>query len=163
MTAASLAVPKSHEEAEKNRAKYATKTKTEWKKKRVHENVTCPSGAVVDIQIPNLTQMIESGEIPNELVDVATAAQTGAEPDPDALKRLAELQRHLIAQTVVRPAITADDVSDLPSEDVEFLNDIANRRRDYDALGVNIAGLDTVAKYATFRDKHDSDEDVLYG
>ena len=164
MTEAQLEVPESLEAAAENRAKLRTKNKTEWKKRKVHTDVVCPSSAVVDIQLPNLTQMLESGEIPNELVDIATAAQTtGSDPSPDALIEFAKLQRHLIAKTVVRPEITPEDVTDLPPEDVEFLSDIANRRRDVDAVGNQIAGLDTVAKYANFRDKPDSDEDVLYG
>ena len=159
-----LEVPASPEEAAENRSKFATKSKTEWKRNKVHKDVVCPSGSVIDIQIPNLTQMLEAGEIPNELVDVATAAATSGEaPDAASLIEFAKLQRHLVAKTVVRPTITADDVPDLPPEDIDFLNDIANRRRDVDAVGNQIAGLDTVAKYATFRDQSDSDEDVLYG
>ena len=159
-----LEVPKSFEEAEKNRAAFATKNKTEWKKRKLHKNVVCPSGAVIDIEIPDLTDMLESGEIPNDLVDVATAtASSGTAPDADAMKKLAAMQRHLIAKTVVRPAITPEDVRDLPPEDRDFINDVANRRRDIDAVGNQIAGLDTVAKYATFRDDSDSNEDVLYG
>lgn len=159
-----LEVPNSPESAAKNRTKLATKTKTEWKKKRVHKDIVCPSGAVIDIQLPNLSQMLEAGELPNELVDIATASvSTGDSPDAEALVEFAKLQRYLIAKTVVRPEITPEDVVDLPPEDTEFISDIANRRRDIDAVGNQIAGLDTVAQYATFRDESDSDEDVLYG
>lgn len=157
-----LAVPKSEEEAAANREKLVV-SKTAWKKAGVHTGVVLPSGAVVSVRVPNLAKLAEAGEIPNELVDVATAAeQVGPEnTPPDALAKLAEVQKFIVSQTVVDPKITPEEVDDLPGEDLPFLSEIAYRQRDIDAIGNPIAGLDKLAKYATFRDDHDRDEVAL--
>lgn len=158
----SLAVPTSEEEAHANREKL-TATKTAWKKAGVHSGVVCPSGVVISIKIPNLAKLAQSGEIPNELVDLATKAESGDidAVTPDALAKLAELQNFLISQTVVEPKIAPADVADLPTEDLQFITEIAYRQRDVDAVGNQIAGLDKLATYATFRDQRLSDEALL--
>ena len=59
-----------------------------WKKARVHEGVTLPSGAVVDINVPNLSQLIASGQLPNTLIDSAMkhdSAEDGKPLDPQVL------------------------------------------------------------------------------
>lgn len=157
-----LAVPSSEEEAEANRASL-TSSKTAWKKSGVHKGVVCPSGAVISVRLPNLAELAEADAIPNELVDIATAAGQ-VEPDQvpdDALKKLAQLQRFIVSVAVVEPSITPEDVRELPTEDIAFIEQIAYRQRDVDALGNQIAGLDKLAKYATFREIDDSDEVAL--
>lgn len=159
-----LAVPTTEAQAEANVAAMKTKNKTEWKKKAVHSNVVLPSGAVISVKVPNIAALAQSGEIPNELVDIATATSNMASPEDipaDALEKLAKLQNYLIALTVVEPSITEDDVKDLPAEDIPFITDIAYRQRDIDAVGRSIAGLDRVGKYARFRDDDDRDEALL--
>lgn len=159
-----LAVPKSEEEAAETRAKLVT-SKTAWKKNRVHKGVVCPSGAVISVQIPNLTTLAASGEIPNELVDIAAAVtQTLAAGKPvpeDSMEKMQELERYLVLHTVAEPKITKEDIDDLPAEDVSFIGELAFRQRDTDALGNSIAGLDALAKYATFRDLNAGNEDFL--
>lgn len=159
-----LAVPSTESEAEANVAAMKTKNKTEWKKQAVHPHVVLPSGAVISVKIPNLAALAQSGEIPNELVDIATATSNMASPEDvpkDALEKLAKLQDYLVTLTVVEPAITEADVKDLPAEDIPFLSEIAYRQRDIDAVGRSIAGLDRVTKYARFRDDSDRDEALL--
>ena len=68
-----LEVPTSEEEAEANRASL-TASKTAWKKSGVHRGVVCPSGTVISVRLPNLAELAEADAIPNELVDIATAA-----------------------------------------------------------------------------------------
>lgn len=155
-------VPASEEEAAANREKM-TVSKSGWKKAAIHKGVVCPSGAVISIKLPNLPKLAESGEIPNELVDLATAAEqvTPGEVPKDVLEKLSKLQDFLVAETVFEPKITPEEVSDLPYEDLTFLAELAHRRRDVDALGNQIAGLDALDKYATFRDDDDSDEASL--
>jgi len=157
-----LTPPSSEEEAAENRAKLVG-SKTAWKKAGVHTGVVLPSGFVISVKIPNLPALAESGSIPNELVDLAVAMQ-GDDPPPvdsDALTKLSELQSFLVSKTVVEPAITPDEVSDLPAEDLQFIIEIAYRQRDVDALGNQISGLDKLAKYATFRDVSYGDEALL--
>lgn len=155
-------VPQSEEEAHANRAQM-TVTKSAWKKAAVHSGVVCPSGAVISIRLPNLPKLAESGEIPNELVDLATAAEQVELGDipKDALEKLSKLQDFLISETVVEPEVSLEEVNELPYEDLIFLGELAHRRRDVDALGNQIAGLDKLAKYATFRTVTDGDEDSL--
>lgn len=157
-----LKVPKSEEEAAENRAALTT-TKTKWKKAAVHPGVVCPSGEVIAIKLPNVATLAKNGEIPNELVDIATTvSQVGLDKaPPDALEKLADFQQFLVAATVHEPKITVEEVPDLPAEDIEFLQALAFRQRDYDALGNSIAGLDKLANYATFRPDNDSDEVAL--
>ena len=45
-------------------------SKTGWKNSRRH-TITLPSSAEVDVEIPNLPQLIKTGQIPNNLVDAA--------------------------------------------------------------------------------------------
>lgn len=162
MSAEKYEVPKSEEAAQANREKM-TATKTAWMKAAEHPGVVLPSGAVITVRIPNLAKLAQSGEIPNELVDIAAAAEQAGDRDmpADALEKLAKLQDFLVAETVVAPKITPDEVSKLPAEDLPFLAEIAYRQRDVDAVGNSIAGLDKLAKYATFREEYDSDEAAL--
>lgn len=155
-------VPASEEEAHANRVKM-TSSKAAWKRAATHDGIVCPSGAVISIKLPNLPKLAEAGEIPNELVDLATAAEqvTPGEVPKDVLEKLSKLQDFLISETVVKPEVKPEEVSELPYEDLTFLAELAHRRRDVDALGNQIAGLDKLDKYATFRDLNDSDEVAL--
>ncbi|MBA3240084.1 MAG: hypothetical protein H0T60_02565 [Acidobacteria bacterium] len=126
-------------------------TKAGWTKKKRH-TVTLSSGAVVDIEIPNLPTLIKSGQIPNSLIDVAIKVATGtAKITRELVEEQADFYNKLVSLTVVDPAITDDDVKDLPYEDVELLISLATRQRDLDALGHHIAGLDKNDDWRTFR------------
>jgi hypothetical protein len=122
-----------------------------WKKSKFH-TVTLASGAVVDIKIPNLPELVSAGEFPNHLVEVAINVATGdSKVTPEEIKSQAEFYRNLITKTVVSPELTLDDVKELPFEDIELLSAIATRQRDVDALGHHIAGLDESADWRKFR------------
>lgn len=128
-----------------------TVTKGQWKKSATHEGITLPSGAVVDIRIPNLPAMVKAGKLPNQLVEVATqAAATGQVPD-DLLERLDEYNNFLVVNTVAAPEVEESDVPDLPYEDVEMIVAFATRQIDTDAIGHHLAGLETVDSFRRFR------------
>jgi len=131
--------------------KKATNTLAAWKKAKVH-TITLASGAVVEIQIPNLPELVSAGEFPNHLVEVAINVASGdTKVTPEEIKSQAEFYRNLVTRTVVSPELTLDDVKDLPFEDIELLSSIATRQRDVDALGLHIAGLDKSEEWRRFR------------
>lgn len=126
-------------------------TKTNWKKARVHEDITLPSGAKVDIVLPNLPALAKSGALPNELVEVATKAASTGEVPPDLLEQLDAYHKFLVVHTVHKPEITTEDVPELPAEDVDMLIQFATRQIDTDAIGHHLAGLETVKSFREFR------------
>lgn len=127
------------------------KSAAAWKKAGAHA-VVLNSGAVVKVRIPNLPQLVETGELPNDLIDVAIDLASGKEEvTTEHIKDQARFYRALISRTVVEPKITEDDVPDLPFEDVELLAELATRRRDIDAVGNHLGGLDASPKFRKFR------------
>lgn len=161
-TASKIQLPRSVEEADKNLEAMRTTSKVAWKARATHANVVLPSGAIVSIKIPDMSALIEAGEIPNELVDlVSAAAESGSTPQPDDIARLREVQEKVIAATVTDPKLTIEDVRDIPEEDKGFLQEIAFRQRDVDMIGRSIAGLEAIEKYATFRKEQPRTEDLL--
>lgn len=128
-------------------------SKSGWKNNRRH-TVTLPSYTVVDLEIPNLPQLIKTGQIPNNLVDAALGAaqaQQGQAPTREQIGQQAEFNDHLVSIAVKDPEITADDVADLPYEDVEMIVEIAMRQRDVDALYRQLGGLHKSEEWRTFR------------
>lgn len=122
-----------------------------WKKAKTHE-ITLPSGTEVTIQVPDLAALIESGDIPNSLLDIAVQAAGGdAELTPELLKQQRSFNDHVILKTVVEPALTPDDLAEIPAEDKAMLVEIATRQRDLDALGNHIGGLQKIEAFRTFR------------
>lgn len=129
-----------------------------WKKRKAHP-VTLPSGAEVTIQIPNLPLLAKAGQVPNKLLEIVMGAQDGnIKITPDLLAEQADFATFLVTRTVVDPAITEDDVPELPYEDVEMIMDFALRNRDLDALGHHIAGLERVDDFRRFRGLNFGDE-----
>lgn len=145
-------------------------SKTQWKKDKTHE-VTLPSSAVVKIELPDLTQMIKGGQIPNELLDVATKVGAGqrieAEESADEQRKLlgqvSDFNAFLVSETVVDPELTAAEVQsgDLPAEDIDLLLQFALRKTDFDAVGKHLGGLDTVPSFRKFRGLDTSLADIL--
>jgi hypothetical protein len=130
-------------------------TKTSWAKAKRHE-VTLPSGTVVTIQIPNLSLMLKTGNIPNNLVEAAVEQQNAvASGNPQITREMIEQQwdysAFLVSKTVAEPAVTPEDVAELPTEDVEMLVEFATRQRDIDALYQHIGGLDKLESFRKFR------------
>lgn len=140
----------------------AKKSKADWQKRRVHEDVVLPSGARVDVEIPNLAKMIEAGNIPNKLVSVAVSLQGASKLTPEVLKDAWEFAKFIVPEMVVNPAdLTPDDVDDLPYEDVELLVAFASRSTDMDAVGRHLGGLHTVQSFRDLRGIFTTDPDLL--
>lgn len=135
-------------------------SKAQWKKAKVHEDITLPSGAKVDIQLPNLAQLIKGGQVPNQLLEIATKIGTGTlkvdddeAASPELIGQVNEFHAFLVSQTVVKPEITQQEILDeeIPTEDVSMLVQFALRERDTDVVGHHLAGLETVDTFRKFR------------
>lgn len=122
-----------------------------WKKAKVHEGVTLPSGVVVDITIPNLAQLIASGQLPNHLTGPALRQQKVDEITPEVLKDTWEFVTYIVPKMLVKPTISEADVDDLPIEDVEMLAGFATRSNDLDAVGHHLGGLETHRSFRELR------------
>lgn len=128
----------------------------QWEKQGVH-TITTHSGAVVEIRLPDIVQLIESGVIPQHLLETATrvanAAQTGNVPEV-SLEQLMQQRDFVNAVTVaalVTPKVTDETVNKVPIEDRELITQIATRARDRDAVGDHIGGLHESEKWRRFR------------
>lgn len=130
------------------------KSKAEWGKLKAHE-IVLPSGAAVTIEIPNLPELIEADQLPNNLVDTAIEVAQGKEVTAEHIKDQADFYRHLVLLTVKSPddLVEADlkPGGPVPYEDVELIAEIATRQRDVDALGNHIGGLHKSADWRQFR------------
>lgn len=143
-----------------------TKSKDAWKAKKVHRDVVLPSGATVDITLPNIAQMAKTGSIPNGLLRIALKqdpkpGETKPEAE-DILKENWEFAEFIVPIMVVEPAgLTVDDVNELPPEDVELLVAFAIRQTDTDAAHRHIGGLETYQSFRDARGIFTSDPDIL--
>jgi len=131
-------------------------TKTAWFKAKRHEGVTLPSGTVVTVEIPNLSLMLKTGQLPNALVEAAVTQQNAAaKGDASITREMIEEQwdyyAFLVSKTVVEPSITPEEVAEIPAEDIEMLVEIATRQRDMDAVYRHLSGLDTQDSFRQFR------------
>lgn len=136
-------------------------TVSAWKKAATHYPLL-PSGVRVGIQIPDLAALVESGEIPNDLVEVALGVASGEDTKPsvELIKQQKEFTDLLVLRTVVDPKLDEDTVKFIPFEDKDFLVSIATRQRDLDAEGEHLAGLTRSDKFRRFRRLGEFDEDV---
>lgn len=132
-----------------------------WKKSKVH-TITLPSSAVVEIAIPDLPGLVKSGNIPNELIDIAIGVAQGRKVTRDDIEQQADFYNKLCALTVTNPSVTEEEFASgaLPFEDKECLVEIATRQRDLDAVGHHIAGLEKVSEFRKFRGIASQYEDV---
>jgi hypothetical protein len=134
-----------------------------WKKNAVHA-VTLPSTSVVKIRIPDLAALIEAGQIPQHLLDVALGA--AAFEDEKKMPTVEDiiLQRQFtdkIAElTVVEPKLTEADMADIPFEDKHMLTEFALRTRDLDALNHHIGGIDKIRRFLNGPEDGDDDTSV---
>ncbi len=131
-----------------------------WKKAREHD-IRLPSGVRVLVVIPDLAALIESGHIPQNLLDAALAA-TGARGKGDAPTREFILQERdftnrVVQATVVKPKLTDADLDDVPVEDKALIVEVATRQRDVDAEGNHIGGLHKSEDFRRFRGLDDLD------
>lgn len=139
-----------------------------WVKQALH-TIVLPSGAVVKIRIPDISDLIQTGQIPQHLLaDALAFAKRGAEddpkpPTPDEMKNEVEFKNLVVKATVVEPAIDEALLvpgSGIPVEDKDMIVEFAMRQREFDAEGNHIGGLDTSAKYRRFRGIDSLYEDV---
>lgn len=126
-------------------------SKAGWKKAKVHEGITLPSGAVVSIALPNLAKMLKSGDIPNALLEQALALRQAKKIDAEAIDKAWEFAVKIVPATVASPDISEEDVEDLPIEDVEMIVAFATRNADTDAVGHQLGGLETLASFRKHR------------
>jgi hypothetical protein len=142
------------------KSKSSTKTKAAWTKKGIHENVTLPSGMEVDIRLPNLSQLIKAGEIPNPLIDAAISFQTAETVTREMLEQSFDFAVWILPRTVINPEITEEDVrnGEIPAEDIDLLAAFVARTTDLDAVGNHLGGLESNAAFRRFRQLENVDE-----
>jgi hypothetical protein len=142
------------------------KTKKAWGERRVHEDVTLPSGMVVDIRLPNLNKLLKSGEIPNPLADAAIefANAQSQQVTREVLENSFDFACWIVPRTVVAPEITQEDVENdlVPPEDLDMLAGFIARTLDMDAVGHHLGGLESNEAFRKFRGITDLDS-VLQG
>lgn len=136
-------------------------TVAQWKKAKTH-TVTLPSGVVVEIEIPDLPNLVKTGQIPNELVDVAISVANGRKVTREDVVQQADFYNKLCALTVKSPAVSEEEFASgaIPFEDKEMLVEMATRQRDLDAVGHHLAGLESVKEWRNFRGLTYGYEDV---
>lgn len=127
-----------------------------WRKAAEHV-VLLPSGVRVAIVIPDLAGLIETGHIPQNLLDAALSAvgASGPEqqtPTKEFILQEREFTKKLVEATVVRPKLSEDDIDNIPVEDKAMILEFATRNRDIDAEGAHIGGLHTSKRFREFRD-----------
>lgn len=127
-------------------------SKAAWIKAKRHAITLASSlDTVIEIEVPNLPELISAGEFPNHLIDAAINVAQGEKVTREHIAEQAEFYRHLVAKTVKSPEIAPEDVKNLPFEDVELIAAIATRQRDVDGIGEQIAGLDKSDAWKRFR------------
>lgn len=152
------------EEQEDRRGPEKVTTVAQLKKRAIHQDVTLPSGAIVDVKLPNLSQMIKTKTLPNDLVEAALRQQVqpGEEDKPKMLTR-EDLEQDwdfvefIVPLTLHTPKVKTEDVSELDPMDVTMLANFAARRTDIDAVGHQLGGLDTQASFRQHRGFFDLD------
>jgi hypothetical protein len=140
-----------------------------------------PSGARVRFRFPSLAEIVELGELPPDLLEIAvaewkspgSAAELAAEPfeqlpdEPseeqleqasaaarEVSEKIAGLNRELIARALVEPAMTAAQLQSVPYSDLEYLTRIINRAEPFDAAGRRI-GPEPISTFRVFAEAHD--------
>lgn len=133
----------------------------QWKKNKRHV-VTLPSSSVVEIEIPDLPELVKSGGIPNDLIDVAIGVASGKKVTKDDIIEHADFFNKLAALTVKEPKVTEEDFASgaLPFEDKEMLVEFATRQRDIDAVAHHLAGLEKSKSFRQLRGLIGSYEDL---
>lgn len=136
-------------------------TAAQWKKAKTH-TITLPSGTGVEIEIPDLPNLVKAGQIPNELIDVAISVANGKKVTREDVVQQADFYNKLCAITVKQPVVSEQEFAAglIPFEDKEMIVEIATRQRDIDAVGHHLAGLERVKEWRNFRGLTYGYEDV---
>lgn len=134
-------------------------SKAAWSKAAYH-TVLCPSGAVIEIKIPDLPALIEAGSVPQHLLDAAlgSVGMEDQKPTVDDIVKQREFTDLLVSFTASNPKVSYEEAASVPFEDKEFIVAIATRQRDLDAEGEHIAGLTKSTKFRRFRKLGEFDE-----
>lgn len=127
--------------------------------------IVLPSGKVVKIRVPDLPALIESGELPQSLLDIAVKVASGErlKPTKELLTKQKTFTDALVRLMVVKPKLTEETVQRVPYLDKELLVEIGTRQRDIDAEYNHIGGLQKSDQWRRFRGFERSDstlEDV---
>jgi hypothetical protein len=100
---------------------------------------------------------LEHGGLPAaigaELSKAATATSRRPRRRTKYIADFGRLTKHLVAEALVEPELTVDDLDEVPEEDLEMLMRIVTGRQTFDAAGVRI-GVEPLDAWATFRDEH---------
>jgi hypothetical protein len=156
----------------------AVTSKDAWEALGIH-TITLPSGAVVDIRIPDLSLLLAGDAVPEQLrgaalqeIVTAFSSAKGDEEaraaeamgklatDPEGLNQLVDLYRWLVTVTLVDPVITEEELRTrkFPSEDLTMITEFAGRRRLMDARGVTL-GIEPIDRWDLWRQAHVCDEE----
>lgn len=151
-----------------------------WKKRGGPHRITLPSGQRVLARVLGLSQLARLEGLPDDLTDAVVVhvvnleqgglpAAIGAElskaghGDTEAAEKahqhiadFGRLTKHLVAEALVEPDLTVNDLDEVPEEDLEMLMRIVTGRQTFDAAGVRI-GVEPLDAWATFRDRHRCD------
>lgn len=139
-------------------------SKTRLLKRRVHEGVTLPSGAIVTIVLPNLGHMIKTETLPNDLIQAALKQHIPVEGEEqpklteEDLKKDWDFVEWVVPLTIQEPKITTADVADLDPRDITMVANFASRRTDLDAVGHQLGGLETQKSFRNLRGIFSLDE-----
>lgn len=133
----------------------------DWKSRKV-QKVVLPSGFEAEIEVPDLVQMIQAGEVPNRLIKAANESQriiqdVTEQGVVERMKDQHDFAAFLIAHMVKNPAITVEDYTELPALDKDMLMSFATRSTDVDAVGNQIGGLHTDERWRRFHGLSDAD------
>lgn len=137
------------------------RTTQAWSDAKYHEPLL-PSGFRPKIVLPDLARLIETGKIPQDLLDVALGVAAGNDTTPsvELVKTQREYTDKIVQLMVVEPELKDEDLEGLPFEDKDMLVAFANRQRDLDAEGEHLAGLTKSEKFRRFRRLGEFDADV---
>lgn len=133
-------------------ARQPATTLDQWTKAKAHF-ITLLSGTTVLIEIPDLPDLIRTGELPNNLVTIAIGVVNGKKVTAEDISEQAAFYNQLVAMTVKQPSVTVEQIEQklIPAEDKEMIVEFAVRQRDTDAVGHQIGGLETDASFRSFR------------
>lgn len=150
---------------------------------RVWHDVTLPSGMVVQLRIPGLTELVKANGVPDHLRALALAsaanpngvrgeiAKAIGDTEAETVERekatrqaiddLADMTKHLILACVREPVVTAEELDTpglIPEPDKELLGAIMLRETSYDAKGVKL-GVEPLDIWERFRHHHECPAD----
>ena len=154
-----------------------------WQARSVHQ-LTLPSGQVVRIRIPGISTLLEHGDLPDHLFDIAFAELTDtitiqgidglnlipgsiqwvakADSKENRLERVrayGEFLRHLVAAALVEPELTFDQVTEAVMEATLPEDDLSMISEIVQRLRFRDArgvriGVEPLDRWASFREGH---------